>query len=170
MSRQYPDISDILAQKARGRLERSRLSFTEKLDILEKLRNQVKPIIQTRRKRSIQMQSSGVVTTSVSEPVGRLERYSSMPVREHVVGTRAASPRGDGRPTIRMIPYPTSTSIKAVGYSASHQVMRIRYIEGRAYDYNNVPPAVYEGFLKAASKGQFVNWEIKPNFDYQETD
>jgi hypothetical protein len=46
--------------------------------------------------------------------------------------------------------------------------MRIQYIEGRVYDYKNVPPSVYEEFLKADSKGQFVNWEIKPNFDYEE--
>jgi hypothetical protein len=67
-----------------------------------------------------------------------------------------------------MTAYPTSTSIRAAGYSAPDRVMRIQYIEGRVYDYKNVPPSVYEEFLKADSKGQFVNWEIKPNFDYEE--
>jgi hypothetical protein len=69
-----------------------------------------------------------------------------------------------------MIPYPTSTSIAAAGYSAVLQIMRIRYIEGRVYDYKNVPRAVYEAFVDADSKGQFVNWHIKPHFEYEELD
>lgn len=34
----YPDIADILARKERGRAELARLSFEEKLDILDRLR------------------------------------------------------------------------------------------------------------------------------------
>jgi hypothetical protein len=48
----YPDITDILAQKARGRRERASLSFTEKLMVLEKLRKNVAPIVQARRARA----------------------------------------------------------------------------------------------------------------------
>jgi len=47
----YPDIGDILARKARGRLERARLSFGEKLDVLEKLRSDVAPIVRARQVR-----------------------------------------------------------------------------------------------------------------------
>jgi len=47
----YPDISDILAQKARGRQERAALSFGEKLEILDKLREQVAPIVRARQLR-----------------------------------------------------------------------------------------------------------------------
>jgi hypothetical protein len=67
-----------------------------------------------------------------------------------------------------MMLYPGSRSIAAAGYSAGRRVMRIRYIEGREYDYMNVPPAVYEDFLEADSKGQFVNWRIKPHYPYKE--
>jgi hypothetical protein len=74
MSGHYPDINDILAQKARGRLERSRLSFAEKLDVLEKLRDQVQPIVQARLKRSLQSQSSQLMAATLSEPVGLLGR------------------------------------------------------------------------------------------------
>jgi hypothetical protein len=48
----YPDNSDIIAQKARGRNERARLSFGKKLDILDKLRDDVAFILQSRRARS----------------------------------------------------------------------------------------------------------------------
>jgi hypothetical protein len=55
--RDYPDIGDILARKARGRRELARLSFGEKLDILEKLREQVAPIVRARRLRHPQKPS-----------------------------------------------------------------------------------------------------------------
>jgi hypothetical protein len=38
------------------------------------------------------------------------------------------------------------------------------------YDYVRVPSAVYGHFLEADSKGRFVNWHIKPKFDYEEID
>jgi hypothetical protein len=49
--RQFPDISDIIARKAKGRHERAQLSFGEKLDALDKLREQVEPIVRARRMR-----------------------------------------------------------------------------------------------------------------------
>jgi hypothetical protein len=51
-SREYPDITDILAQKARGRRERASLSFAEKLAILDKLRADLAPIVQARQARA----------------------------------------------------------------------------------------------------------------------
>jgi hypothetical protein len=50
---QYPDIADILAQKARGRRERASLSFAEKLAILDKLREEVAPIVRARQERAL---------------------------------------------------------------------------------------------------------------------
>lgn len=38
MTTLYPDISDILARKERGRAELAKLSFEEKLEILDRLR------------------------------------------------------------------------------------------------------------------------------------
>ena len=48
---QYPDITDILARKARGRRERASLSFAEKLALLDKLRNDVAPIVRAMQSR-----------------------------------------------------------------------------------------------------------------------
>lgn len=50
--RQYPDITDILARKASGRRERARLSFGEKLEILDRLRDDVAPIVAAREART----------------------------------------------------------------------------------------------------------------------
>ena len=49
---QYPDISDLLAQKASGRRQRGALSFAEKLVILDSLKARVEPIVQARKIRS----------------------------------------------------------------------------------------------------------------------
>lgn len=49
---QYPDISDILAQKTSGRRERGALSFAEKLDILDSLKERVEPLVQARKIRT----------------------------------------------------------------------------------------------------------------------
>ncbi len=48
----YVDITDILAQKARGRQERASLSFAEKLAIVDKLRRDIAPIIRARQARA----------------------------------------------------------------------------------------------------------------------
>jgi hypothetical protein len=48
---QYPDISDILARKAAGRRRRAALSFAEKLDILDALRERIAPIVHARKLR-----------------------------------------------------------------------------------------------------------------------
>jgi hypothetical protein len=48
---QYPDISDILTQKASGRRQRAALSFTEKLAALDALKERVEPIVRARKAR-----------------------------------------------------------------------------------------------------------------------
>jgi len=53
LSRQYPDISDILARKAKGRRQLAALSYGEKLAILDSLRKRAEPI---RRAREIRRQ------------------------------------------------------------------------------------------------------------------
>ena len=52
MDKQYPDITDILARKAGGRRERARLSFGEKLEILDRLRDEAAPIVSARKARA----------------------------------------------------------------------------------------------------------------------
>lgn len=48
----YPDIGDIIARKAKGRIERARLSFGEKLEILDRMRSDVAPIVRSRQARA----------------------------------------------------------------------------------------------------------------------
>ena len=55
----YPDNSGIYARKAQGRRERAALSFAEKLDALDALRDRVEPIARARKARSRQTADSG---------------------------------------------------------------------------------------------------------------
>jgi hypothetical protein len=68
-----------------------------------------------------------------------------------------------------MIPI-DSTAIARVGYDTEKRILRVEYRSGRAYDYFDVPPQVYEQLLSADSAGEFVNLEIKPNYDYIEVE
>jgi hypothetical protein len=47
----YPDISDILARKAAARVERARLPYGEKLDLVERMRERIAPLKRAREAR-----------------------------------------------------------------------------------------------------------------------
>jgi hypothetical protein len=59
-----------------------------------------------------------------------------------------------------------SSSIVAGGYDDRTGILRLRYIGGDTYDYRNVPNALFGDLLAAPSKGQFVNWHVKPYYPY----
>jgi hypothetical protein len=61
----------------------------------------------------------------------------------------------------------SSSSIAAAGYQADRRTLRIRYVGGGTYEYFGVPAAVFQSFLDAPSKGQFVNWHIKPHYPFR---
>lgn len=55
----YPDISDILQRKAEGRRDITALSFGEKIEMLEIMRDRISPLRDARNNR----------TTNLSHPV-----------------------------------------------------------------------------------------------------
>ena len=70
---------------------------------------------------------------------------------------------------MRMTPI-YSTAIARTGYDAARHVLRLEYRSGRIYDYLNVPPETYEQLLNAGSVGEFINLEIKPNYECAEVE
>ena len=68
---------------------------------------------------------------------------------------------------MRMIPI-DSTAISGVGYDSGQHILRLQYVNGRIYDYFELPSKIYEQLLKADSAGEFVNLEVKPNYDCSE--
>ncbi|TXH39253.1 MAG: KTSC domain-containing protein [Rhodospirillaceae bacterium] len=60
-----------------------------------------------------------------------------------------------------------SKSVKSGGYDARSRTLRLRFAGGHLYDYRNVPRKVFNELLRASSKGQFVNWHVKPFYPYR---
>ena len=54
-----------------------------------------------------------------------------------------------------------STCVRGYGYDENKRVFEIEYPSGEVYDYMAVPPSVYRAFVRANSKGEFVNFKIK---------
>ncbi len=61
---------------------------------------------------------------------------------------------------MEMIPV-SSGNITSIGYDRGTRTLRIEFLRGGIYDYNRVPPDVFENFLSAASKGIFFDRFIK---------
>jgi hypothetical protein len=74
---------------------------------------------------------------------------------------------------LKPLPLKESSSIAAAAYDPARRILRVTFTPGRAahrggsYEYLEVPEDVVEEFLKAPSLGQFVNWQIKPHYEYR---
>ena len=62
-----------------------------------------------------------------------------------------------------MIPV-ISNAIRAVGYDQSTQRLRITFEQGDSYDFCGVPAQVYEGLMRATSKGTYYNDHIRDRY------
>jgi len=52
-------------------------------------------------------------------------------------------------------------------YFPKTEILRIIYQSGAIYDYYKVPAEISEKFKAARSKGQFLNYVIKPKFRFK---
>lgn len=59
-----------------------------------------------------------------------------------------------------------SSNIVSVGYDEPSQTMEIEFANGTIYQYFNVGSALYESFVQAPSKGQFLHVYIKNAHPY----
>jgi KTSC domain len=64
---------------------------------------------------------------------------------------------------MEMIPV-RSSAIRAVGYDPTNLRMRIIFAEGHGYDFCRVPSYIFEGLLRASSKGGYYNQYIKDRY------
>ena len=60
-----------------------------------------------------------------------------------------------------------SSVVAAIKYDVNSSTLRVVYVSGAVYDYKKVPEEVYNDMKKASSKGEFLNKQIKPNFDFE---
>jgi hypothetical protein len=57
-----------------------------------------------------------------------------------------------------------SSNVVSVGYEKNK--LYVEYKRGE-YVYHNVPESVYQGLLKAESKGKYMCAEVKGKYDYE---
>jgi hypothetical protein len=51
-----------------------------------------------------------------------------------------------------------------------NNILSVKYRGGDAYDYFGVPESVYRDYKEAESKGQFINFVVKPNYTCEKRD
>ena len=54
----------------------------------------------------------------------------------------------------------SSTNIRSIGYDPQSAILEVEFTSGDVYQYFDVPEHLYNGLLKAASLGQFLNINI----------
>lgn len=59
-----------------------------------------------------------------------------------------------------------SSTVKSIGYEKSENICQVEFLDGGIYWYFGVPQELYEAFLKAKSKGQYLSL-IKSRYQFQ---
>ena len=57
-----------------------------------------------------------------------------------------------------------SSNIKSVGYDEGTKTLEIEFTSGEVYQYLNVPAAVHQALMRAASHGKYLNQNIKDKY------
>jgi hypothetical protein len=74
-----------------------------------------------------------------------------------------------GRFTLKAnMPYVESSMMRHVDYDEGTNELDITFEGGKTYRYFKVPHQIYDGLLKAESKGEFFNEHIKNLFGYNQ--
>jgi hypothetical protein len=59
-----------------------------------------------------------------------------------------------------------SSNVASVGYDGPSQTLEVEFLNGMVYQYYNVGTALFEQFMHAPSKGQFLNTYIRNAYPY----
>lgn len=59
-----------------------------------------------------------------------------------------------------------SSNIASIGYDINIEILEIEFLNGRIYQYHNVPLAVHEELMTASSHGSYFNREIRNTYAY----
>ena len=65
---------------------------------------------------------------------------------------------------------PESTNIEKFSYSSDHNTLIVVFKNGGKYMYANVPEDVFGAFILSASRGKFLNTQIKNKFLFEKID
>ena len=70
--------------------------------------------------------------------------------------------------TIHWYTPPDSEAIERAGYDPDRHELHVVFAGGRRYRYDDAPPDLFARLKRAPSAGQFVNWEVKPHYRFEE--
>lgn len=57
-----------------------------------------------------------------------------------------------------------SSNIRAIGYDPQSQTLEVEFTTGGVYQYSGVPDAVYQGLMRAGSKGAYFHAHVKDRY------
>ena len=60
-----------------------------------------------------------------------------------------------------------STSLTKASYDALKESLRVAFVNGSIYEYQNVPSTIFTKFRLAKSQGKFLNENITKAFKYK---
>jgi KTSC domain len=60
----------------------------------------------------------------------------------------------------------SSSNIVSIGYDAPSQTLEVEFSGGSVYQYFGVSQGIYDAFMAASSKGQFLASQIKDRFPF----
>lgn len=63
-----------------------------------------------------------------------------------------------------------SSNVAAIGYDVKWMVLTVQFKNGGTYEYQGVPPSVYEALRTAESIGGYLAKHIKPKFEAKRVD
>lgn len=72
---------------------------------------------------------------------------------------------GSGETIVERTPV-SSSNIASIGYDEDNQILEIEFNDGSVYQYSGVPSSEHDGIMRADSKGQYLNANIKKRYSY----
>lgn len=58
----------------------------------------------------------------------------------------------------------SSSNLSEVGYNKMSYTLTIKFRDGSIYEYYNVPENIYNGLMRASSKGTYAHQKIYKNY------
>lgn len=60
-----------------------------------------------------------------------------------------------------------SSEIEWIGYEQKKNMLRVEFIAGSIYQYEQVPETLFQAFLEAPSHGRFFDTQVKGRYPYR---
>jgi len=60
-----------------------------------------------------------------------------------------------------------SSNIRSVRYETETRTLEVEFHSGGVYQYSRVPESVYEGLIRAVSKGSYFHDHIKERYSFR---